>query len=198
MISAPVKTEEISERLGLSRNQAAILSAYVDLIEELGTDDVSYRLIARRAGVGERTVFRQYSTRQELSLATAAWLEHVVFVRPTYGSIFDVPVGIRQTMEAYQRHPELAHVAAETMMRGVHGTGPAPQAEHFEELLHREIPGLDEQERRTVVIQLAHLDSASTWAMYRREFGMEAHDIADGAAWSAEALLNPLRGRVGA
>ena len=59
----------------VSRTQEAILAAYAELIEELGTDDVSFRLIARRAGVGERTVFRNYATRVDLLLATAAWIE---------------------------------------------------------------------------------------------------------------------------
>ena len=33
-----------------SRTQEAILAAYAELIEELGTDDVSFRLIAQTCG----------------------------------------------------------------------------------------------------------------------------------------------------
>ena len=82
----------------MSRTQEAILAAYADLIEELGTDDVSFRLIARRAGVGERTVFRNYATRVDLLLATAAWIESRVFVRQDSPSIFDMPLTIRAAM----------------------------------------------------------------------------------------------------
>ena len=45
--------------------------------------------------------------------------------------------------------------------------------------------------------RLAHLDSAATWVTFRREFGMSRSDIADAAAWAAEAVLNPIRSRVG-
>ncbi len=102
----------------LSGTQASILSAYAELIEEVGTDDVSFRVIALRAGVGERTVFRYYPTRVDLLLATSAWIERTIFTRAESGSIFDVPLAIREAMEAYERRPELAYVVAETAMRG--------------------------------------------------------------------------------
>lgn len=190
---AEAASETAAIHLGLRRNQVRILSAYVELIEEIGTDDVSFRLIARRAGVGERTVFRHYGTRTQLLLAVVCWIEHVVFLRPDPDSIFDVPLFIRQAMEAYHRRPELAHVVAETTMRGADGADPAPSGSRFDAVLRREIPSLGAQQRRDVVVALAHLDSAGTWVALRRQFGMMAHDISDAAAWAAEAVLDPLR-----
>ena len=115
----------------VSRTQEAILAAYAELIEELGTDDVSFRLIARRAGVGERTIFRNYPTRVDLLLATAAWIESEIFPRQDSPSIFDMPLTIRAAMESYDRRPELAHVVAETTMRGVSGAAPSPRRGAF-------------------------------------------------------------------
>lgn len=195
MIGQVQEAEQIAQRLGISRNAAGILASYVELIEELGTNDVSIKLIARRAGVGERTIFRHYATREELLLGAVAWAERAVFPRPRCTSIFDVPVGLRQTMLAYHSRPELAHVVAEAMMRGTAGADPSPNRGLFEELLIAEIPSIRNPERRDVVSALSHLDSAGTWVALRREFGMEAHDVADAAAWAAEAVLNPLRNR---
>ncbi|WES63991.1 helix-turn-helix domain containing protein [Microbacter sp. GSS18] len=177
----------------LSGTQAAILAAYAELIEEVGTDDVSFRLIALRAGVGERTVFRHYPTRVDLLLATSSWIERTIFTRQESESIFDVPIAIREAIEAYDRRPELAHVVAETAMRGVNGSEPAPQRAHFEEMLKREAPSLDEQQQREIVAALSHLDSSATWVTMRREFGMSGRDIADAATWAAEAILDPIR-----
>ena len=176
-----------------SGTQAAILTAYAELIEEVGTDDVSFRLIALRAGVGERTVFRHYPTRTELLLATAAWIEGTIFTRAESESIFDVPIAIREAMEAYDRRPELAYVVAETAMRGVHGSDPAPHREEFDGMLRRDVPSLDDDDRRAVVAALCHLDSSATWVTMRRELGMSGRDIADAATWAAEAILDPLR-----
>jgi len=181
----------------LNRTQEAILAAYAELIEELGTDDVSFRLIARRAGVGERTVFRNYQTRVDLLLATAAWIERTVFAREESRSIFDMPLAIREAMERYDRRPELAHVVAETTMRGVSGSAPSPRREHLDAMLRMEVPSLADIERRAIVAELAHIDSAATWVALRRELHMNRRDIADAAAWAAEAVLDPIRGRVG-
>jgi AcrR family transcriptional regulator len=180
----------------LSATQASILAAYAELIEEVGTDDVSFRVIALRAGVGERTVFRYYPTRADLLLATSTWIERTIFTRAESGSIFDVPLAIREAMEAYERRPELAYVVAETAMRGVNGADPSPQRAEFDAMLLREVPSLSDEERRAVVAALCHLDSSATWVTMRRELDMSGRDIADAAAWAAEAILDPIRDRV--
>ncbi|AWB89013.1 TetR/AcrR family transcriptional regulator [Homoserinimonas hongtaonis] len=177
----------------LSPTQVAILTAYCELIEEVGTDDVSFRLIALRAGVGERTVFRYYPTRVDLLLATSAWIERTIFTRQESDSIFDVPIAIHEAMEAYDRRPELAHVVAETAMRGVNGSEPAPHRDRFDALLRAEVPSLSEPERRLLVAALCHLDSSATWVTMRREVGMHGRDIADAARWAAESQLDPIR-----
>ncbi|MFK4834869.1 TetR/AcrR family transcriptional regulator [Microbacterium sp. ZW T2_14] len=181
----------------VSRTQEAILAAYAELIEELGTDDVSFRLIARRAGVGERTVFRNYPTRVDLLLATAAWIEQRIFPRQESASIFDTPLAIRAAMESYDQRPELAHVVAETTMRGISGAAPSPRRARLEQMIDAEIPSLGRAERIAIVAALSHLDSAATWVTFHREFGMSRRDIADAAAWAAEAVLDPVRSRVG-
>lgn len=187
---------EVGPAPELSSTQVAILGAYTELIDEVGTDDVSFRLIALRAGVGERTVFRYYPTRVDLLLATSAWIERTIFTRQESESIFDVPIAIREAMEAYDRRPELAHVVAETAMRGVNGSESAPHRERFDAMLRDEVPSLEEHDRHLIVAALCHLDSSTTWVTMRRELGMNGRDIADAAMWSAEALLDPIRDRI--
>jgi len=101
-------------------------------------------------------------------------------------------------MEAYDRRPELAHVVAETAMRGVNGADPAPHQAAFDRMLRSEVPSLAADDRRAVVAALCHLDSSATWVTMRRELGMEGRDIADAAMWAAEAILDPIRNRTGA
>jgi AcrR family transcriptional regulator len=186
---------EVSPEPELSSTQTAILTAYSELIEEVGTDDISFRLVALRAGVGERTVFRYYPTHVDLLLATSAWIERTIFTVQESGSIFDVPIAIRESMEAYDRHPELAHVVAETAMRGVNGAEPAPHRERFDRLIRKEVPSLADHDRRLLVAALCHLDSPATWVTMRRELGLTGRDIADAAMWAAEGQLDPIRDR---
>jgi AcrR family transcriptional regulator len=181
----------------LSETEAKIFAAYSELIEEVGTDDVSFRLIALRAGIGERTVFRYYPTRVDLLLATSAWIERAIFTRQESDSIFDVPIAIHEAMEGYDRRPELAHVVAETAMRGVNGSEPAPHRVRFDTMLRHEVPSLDAGQRLRIVAALCHLDSSATWVTMRRELGMSGREIADATTWAAEAILDPIRDRVG-
>ena len=62
-------------------------------------------------------------------------------------------------------------------------------------LLDREVTELDDDERLAIVTALSHLDSSTTWVTMRHELGMRGRDIADAAAWAAEAVLDPLRAR---
>lgn len=190
------KNEAGPPLLEWSRNQTRVLSAYAELIEELGTDDVSFRLISRRAGVGERTIFRHYGTRTELLAAVVEWIDQTIFAQPDPESIFDVPLLIRDAMSSYHRRPELSHVVAETAMRDVGVLASRARGLRFDQLLRHEIPDLADNKRRAIVAALSHLDSASTWVTLRRQFGMNDRDIADAAAWAAEAVLNPIRAAV--
>ena len=120
-----------------------------------------------------------------------------MFPRQESPSIFDMPLAIRAAMEPYDQRPELAHVVAETTMRGMSGAAPSPTAGDARGDARCRGPSLERRERRAIVAALAHLDSAATWVTFRREFGMSRRDIADAAAWAAEAVLDPIRSRVG-
>ena len=79
-------------------------------------------------------------------------------------------------------------------MRGDQRRGAqSPRRALLERMLDAEVPSLGDGERRAIVAALSHLDSAATWVTFRREFGMGRRDIADAAAWAAEAVLDPIR-----
>jgi AcrR family transcriptional regulator len=52
------------KQLDLTRE--AILEAFAAEVVEGGLDELSFRSVAERAGVSERTVFRHFPTREEL------------------------------------------------------------------------------------------------------------------------------------
>ncbi|NQX11758.1 TetR/AcrR family transcriptional regulator [Microbacteriaceae bacterium VKM Ac-2855] len=178
-----------------SRTQEVILGALIEVIEEVGSDDVSYKLIARRAGVGERTIFRYYPTRSDLLAAAGAWIEEHVFTPVPFDSVFDLPLALRVSMEAYDSRPELAYVSAETGIRDA--TPDSPRALRIRTAVDTELAGVEERERRHLVAALTHLDSAATWVTLHRDLGLARADVADAAAWAAETALDPVRDRVG-
>lgn len=59
----------IIEQKKLTKKQEQIIRASIDLISEKGYDKVSTAEIAKRAGVGEGTIFKHYKTKKNLLLS---------------------------------------------------------------------------------------------------------------------------------
>ncbi|WP_282860368.1 TetR/AcrR family transcriptional regulator, partial [Pseudoclavibacter helvolus] len=170
-----------------TRTQAAILAALIDVIEEVGSDEVSYKLIARRAGIAERTVFRYYPTRAELLVAAGEWIELHAFAPPAFASVFDLPIAIRASMASYDARPELAHLAAESAMRGA--SPPTLRFERIRTAVEHELAWVEPAaERRRIAAALGHLDSAATWVILRRELGLATAALAPAPGGSAEGM----------
>ena len=56
-----------------------IVAAFVESLEDETSDDVSMAVIAKRANVAERTIYRHFKTRAELLAAAGEWIEDNVF-----------------------------------------------------------------------------------------------------------------------
>ncbi|MBD8101201.1 TetR family transcriptional regulator [Plantibacter sp. CFBP 8775] len=174
------------------RTTELILTTFIELIEELGSDDVSYKLIARRSGLGERTIARYFPTRFDLVTSLARHLADEVFAPSHSSSVFELPIVIRESMLRFGERHELAHLAAEASTRTSHGGLPA-QARRIASLVDAEAVGLESGVRAVVIARLTHLDSPAAWATLARWHGRDVSAIADAAAWALESALDPLR-----
>lgn len=90
----------------------------------------------------EEPLHLQPATPVDLLLAAAARIERRIFPRQDSPSIFDMPLKIRAVIESYDHRPELAHVVAETTMRGISGATPSPRRAMLEEMIDAEVPSL--------------------------------------------------------
>lgn len=171
-----------------------IVKTFIDLIEELGSDDVSYKLIARRSGLGERTIARYFPTRFDLLVGLGSHLDDQVFVLRPFGSLFELSVVVRESMHLYSNRWELAHLSAETSTRSSAG-GPSPRAACIRASLAAEHLSLSSVDSSLLVARLTHVDSAAGWATLARWLGRDATAIADAAAWAVESILDPARDR---
>lgn len=174
------------------RTTELILTTFIELIEELGSDDVSYKLIARRSGLGERTIARYFPTRFDLVTSLARHLADEVFAPSDSSSVFELPLVVRESMLRFGERHELAHLAAEASTRTSHGGLPA-QALRIASLVDAEAIGLESWARAVVIARLTHLDSPAAWATLARWQGRDVSAIADTAAWALESALDPVR-----
>lgn len=166
-----------------------IIQTYLELVEELNSDDIPYKVIARRAGVGERTVFRHFPSRSKLSHAGVAFLLETAFATTQVASIFDLPVTIRRQALAFEEHPEFAHLVAEELVGQPVGT----RRRDLEELVLSEITTCERSKARRVAAGVTHLESALAWNVLHDELGLPADDCADALSWSMEVAVDQLR-----
>jgi len=91
-----------------------IVAAFVESLEDETSDDVSMAVIAERAGVAERTIYRHFKTRAELLAAAGEWIEDNVFGYVPFTSPDELPVIFRKLCKSFDRHPHLARAIALT------------------------------------------------------------------------------------
>src|SRR5438445_880522 len=91
-----------------------IVAAFVESLEDETSDDVSMAVIARRANVAERTIYRHFKTRAELLAAAGEWIENNVFGYVPFTSPDELPGIFRRLCRSFDRHPHLARAIALT------------------------------------------------------------------------------------
>jgi len=79
-------TESFEKRPGRPRSvesHQAILQATLDLLGEVGFDCMSIDAIAARAGVGKTTIYRRYSSKEELVASAIESLREEIVIPDT-------------------------------------------------------------------------------------------------------------------
>jgi AcrR family transcriptional regulator len=116
------------ERGNSGRPRDRILGIVVDLLETEGYDAVQLREVARRARMSLATIYKRYSTRDELILAALeAWMEENRYSgitshrREPGESIYAALMGLLRTIfEPWEQHPAMltAYFRARASPRG--------------------------------------------------------------------------------
>jgi len=171
-----------------------ILVAVADLIEEVGPEGLSNRLIAERAGMTEMTVYRHFPSREEL--LSAAWrrANEQRGVHGGFPSSLDEIVGrMAPLFDSFDQAP--AHISATITTphgRTMRASQDEARREAFLSAL-AEIDGLDERQRRAAAGVLQLLYSAHAWLSLREHWGMTGREAAEASSWAAKTLIDNLR-----
>jgi len=191
----------IRQKTGLRDEYAAltrqrIVVAFVKALEEDAVDDVSMADLAKRASVAERTIYRHFSTRDELLAAAGEWIEDNVFGYIPFTSPDELPELFRRLCKSFDRHPHLARTIAmtrvgRTMRKGFrqrlieqHHRAMAPLTRHLKPKQVRQAEALT-----------AYLNNVLAWSAMREDFGMSSAEIADAIDWAMTTLLKDVRRR---
>ena len=84
-----------------ARADRAILAAALELVAEQGIRDLRMDDVAERAGVGKATIYRRYSSKDELVTAAVAGLVSEITVPDTGSTRADLHALMRRAVEVY-------------------------------------------------------------------------------------------------
>jgi AcrR family transcriptional regulator len=173
-----------------------IVAAFVESLEDETSDDVSMAVIAKRANVAERTIYRHFKTRAELLAAAGEWIEDNVFGYVPFTSPDELPGIFRKLCKRFDRHPHLARAIALTRVGRTMRAGFRKRLiEHHREAMMPLTRHLKPKEVRQAEALAAYLNNALAWNLLREEFGMSSAEIADAIEWAMTTLLKDVRRR---
>ncbi len=182
---SPVRQRQTAE------NRSRILSAAADLIRANPSWDwrqVTFRIVAERAALSERTVYRYFATEQDLHTAVMRRLEQDAGIDYDHLSLEDVPPAVARTLEFFSS-------GAPSEER----TGPQPVEEdrsRRKALLAAVADAAPEWSRTDQARAAAAIDILWDAHLYEgliRSWGMELADASATASWILALVVEAVR-----
>jgi AcrR family transcriptional regulator len=170
-----------------------MLDAAVELLEHAPMTGLTVRAVAERAGISERTVFRYFTTRDEMLDAVAKELARRIDLPAEPKSIDELlgyPAALYSRFEATAAltkaalHSELFHRMRSTQAQRRWAA--------VEKLLDRAAPKRAECERKIAAANIRYYLTATTWHYYRFYFCFSLQDSIQCAATAIAQALEAL------
>lgn len=167
-----------------------IVEAYVSCIEEFSADSVTVTLIAERANVATKTIYRHFPTRADLLSALSEWsLDNFVHL-VELEHISDLPAVFRAVTAQFERRPRLTRaLASSDLGREVLSGVSLAVATLIENAIDRDFPHLNLAQRMRLKAGLTFLDSPQAWSHLHDNFQLNAEQVADTVEWAIHALV---------
>lgn len=191
----PASARPAARAAGKERVRQNILDAFIHLIVE-GAADLSHDVIAERAGVGRRTVYRYYPDRNALLEGALLRVRELAGPKVTYPESAE---DLLETLEPiFTGFDSIAPII--TMLRSTpHGrqlrlAQNAKRISSYTKALAPEVKELSQTDRKlaTAMLQMLH---TTPWLEMRDHWGLDGREIARATNWAVRTLLNDIRKR---
>ena len=173
--------------------RAEILDVAFEMLTRHPNDAFSHEAIAKKAGMGARTVYRHFPSRAEL--LQALWER----LRGTTGIRFpadeeDVVPFIRDVFQQFEDHQALVRAVLNSSVgTEVRKTGAVRGRADLTKSLAKVLDGLPPRRQAQVVAVFLTVYSGNFWQTLRDRGGLSGPDAQEAAAWTVEALLAAAR-----
>ena len=185
---SPVRREQAAA------TRARIVAAGSELVHELPSwdwDDLTFRAVAERAGVGIRTVYRYFPTEQVLHDAVMEQLEREAGVRYEGMTLDDVAVVATQvfrSMASFAAAPVVAAPAEATF-----AAADDKRRRALTEAIESHATGWPERQKQAAAAALDVIWSPPNYERLITAWGMDRDDAAGLMAWLIEVVASAIR-----
>jgi AcrR family transcriptional regulator len=173
-----------------------ILSAVAELLEAGQAEELTVASVAAASGVSLRTVYRYYSTRDQLLEAAARWIGEELFRHPYPRDLDEAAERFRTEAAHFDQRPGLVRALALSRVGGeVRGYRRRERVDAIRRALREDVGGLPEDELRRAEAVIAYLHSMLAYTTLREESGLSGEEIGEAVAWAISTLVADLRRR---
>jgi AcrR family transcriptional regulator len=178
------------------RTRIRILEAVGDLLSDESVEELTVPLVAKRARVSVRTVYRHFATRDELFDAWGEWAQdNLRILMHSYPETLE---GLRAMAPSLYR----SYDENETMIRALLNSKGARamrlrtrrrRLQATEDALREITRELDPESRRRAIAVVYLLISAPAWQAMRDQWGLDGAEAGKAAAWAVRVLTDELQ-----
>lgn len=180
----------------VERTRERILDAATALLADESLDELTVALVAGRARVAVRTVYRYFPTKEAVIDAVAEIVDGRLGPAPFPGSAEELRMFAPRLFAQFLESEEVMRAGRVSRAgRQVMARTRAQRIASAERALGPLLAGLPDEERRRVVAVVYTLHSPNAYFMYRDNFGMTASEAGEAAAWATGCVLDELEQR---
>jgi AcrR family transcriptional regulator len=187
--SSPLRAEQ------MEGTRLCILGAVTDVVADPATEEVTIPLVAERARVSLRTVYRHFPTREALFDAWAQWVDETLRIRlHSYPeSVDDLPEFALELYRSYDESEALVRAMMRPAARDVRQRTRRRRQRQFERAMSEVTQGLEPRDRLRALAVVYLLVSAPAWDAMRDQWGLRGEEAGKAAAWAIRVLTDELR-----
>lgn len=192
MTGTRVPAETLKDRHN-SLTRELILQAAVDELEQGSPDGLTMGVIARRANMAERTLFRHFASREDLLDQLALRVVARIDQPPVPRDIERLPEAPQELYSAYEAHADLTRAALHSeLFDRIRETVARERWKAVKAAVDRAAPQRPEHDRKLAAANIRLVLSATSWHYYRFYFGFNLRNSIEAARLVIEQAVDRL------
>jgi AcrR family transcriptional regulator len=180
----------------MEQTRLRILRAVTDVLADPGTEEVTIPLVARRARVSLRTVYRHFPTREALFDGWAEWVDerlriHLHSYPERADRLADFALELYRSYD--ESEPLVKAMLNSKAARAVRERTRRKRQRQFERAMSELTDELEPKERLRALAVVYLLVSAPAWQAMQDQWGLDGTEAGEAAAWAVRVLTDELR-----